>query len=94
MSQENKALVRRYFAEIWDEGNLNLIDELFTTNIARHDPTATEGGVRGLEGTLDEAEHDQAALVPDPTVGSETIFASEHPPLFLLPPRGNLPDYP
>jgi steroid delta-isomerase-like uncharacterized protein len=49
MSEENKALVRRYFEEIWDEGNLDLIEELFTTDFVRHGPTATEGEVRGLE---------------------------------------------
>ena len=50
MSEENKALVRRYFEEIWDKGNLDLIDELFTTNFVRHGPTGTEGEVRGQEG--------------------------------------------
>jgi steroid delta-isomerase-like uncharacterized protein len=51
MSEENEVLVRRYFAEIWDKGNLDLIDELFTTNFVRHGPVGTEGGeVRGLEG--------------------------------------------
>jgi steroid delta-isomerase-like uncharacterized protein len=50
MSEENKALVRRYFEEIWDKGNLDLIDELFTTNFVRHGPTATEGEVHGQEG--------------------------------------------
>ncbi len=50
MSEENKALVRHYFEEIWDKGNLDLIDELFTTNFVRHGPTGTEGEVRGLEG--------------------------------------------
>jgi steroid delta-isomerase-like uncharacterized protein len=50
MSQENEALVRRYFEEIWDKGNLELIDQLFTTNFVRHGPTATEGEVQGLEG--------------------------------------------
>ena len=50
MSEENEALVRRYFEGIWDDGNLDLIDELFTTNFVRHGPTATEGEVRGLEG--------------------------------------------
>jgi steroid delta-isomerase-like uncharacterized protein len=49
MSEENKALVLRYFEEIWDRGNLEAIDELFTTNFVRHGPTATEGEVRGLE---------------------------------------------
>jgi predicted ester cyclase len=51
MSEENEALVRRYFEEIWDKGNLELIDELFTTNFVRRGPVGTEGGeVRGLEG--------------------------------------------
>jgi predicted ester cyclase len=50
MSEENEALVRRYFEEIWDKGNLDLIDELFTTNFVRHGPVGTEGEVRGLEG--------------------------------------------
>lgn len=50
MSEENKALVRRYFEEIWDKGNLELIDELFTTDFVRHGPNATEGEVRGQEG--------------------------------------------
>ena len=49
MSEENKALVRRYFEEIWDKGNLEAIDELFTADFVRHGPTATEGEVRGLE---------------------------------------------
>jgi hypothetical protein len=42
MSEENKTLVRRYFEEIWDKGNLNLSDELFTTDFVRHGPTGTE----------------------------------------------------
>ena len=50
MPEDNKALVRRYFEEIWDKGNLDLIDELFSTNFVRHGPTGTEGEVRGLEG--------------------------------------------
>jgi predicted ester cyclase len=50
MSEQNEALVRRYFEEIWDKGNLDLIDELFTTNFVRHGPVGTERGeVRGLE---------------------------------------------
>jgi steroid delta-isomerase-like uncharacterized protein len=50
MSEENKALVRRYFEEIWDKGNLDLAEELFATNFVRYGPTATEVVVRGLEG--------------------------------------------
>ena len=50
MSEENEALVHRYFEEIWNKGNLDLIDDLFTANFVRHGPTGTEGEVRGLEG--------------------------------------------
>ena len=49
MSEENEALVRRYFEEIWNKGNLELIEELFTTNFVRHGPVGTEGEVRGPE---------------------------------------------
>jgi len=49
MSEENKALARRYLEEIWDKGNVNLIDELFTINFVRHGPPAVEGEVRGPE---------------------------------------------
>jgi hypothetical protein len=35
--------------EIWDKGNVDLIDELFTTDFVRHGPPAVEGEVRGPE---------------------------------------------
>ncbi len=38
MSEGNKIPVRRYFEEIQDKVNLDLIDELFTTNFVRHGP--------------------------------------------------------
>ena len=46
MYEENKALARRYLEEIWDKGNVDVIDELFTTNFVRHGPPAVEGEVR------------------------------------------------
>jgi len=48
-SEENKALARRYLEEIWDKGNVDLINELFTTDFVRHGPPAVEGEVRGPE---------------------------------------------
>jgi steroid delta-isomerase-like uncharacterized protein len=50
MSEENKALARRYLEEVWDKGNVELIDELFSTDFIRHGPPAVEGEVRGPEG--------------------------------------------
>jgi steroid delta-isomerase-like uncharacterized protein len=74
MSEENKALVRRYFEEIWDKGNLDLIDELFTTDFVRHGPTATEGEVRGQEGFESLVSMYRSAL-PDLRVSIEDLIA-------------------
>jgi predicted ester cyclase len=74
MSEENKALVRRYFEEIWDKGNLELIDELFTTNFVRHGPTATEGEVRGPEAFKDLVSMYRSAF-PDLRVAIEDLIA-------------------
>ena len=74
MSEENKALVRRYFEEIWDKGNLDLIEELFTTNFVRHGPTATEGEVRGLEGFKGVVSMYRTAF-PDLRVPIEDLIA-------------------
>jgi steroid delta-isomerase-like uncharacterized protein len=74
MSEENKALVRRYFEEIWDKGNLDLIDELFTTNFVRHGPTTTEGEVRGLEGFKSLVSMYRSAI-PDLRVPIEDLVA-------------------
>ena len=74
MSEENKALIRRYFEEIWDKGNLDLIDELFTTDFVRHGPTGTEGEVRGLEGFKALVGMYRTAL-PDLRVPIEDLIA-------------------
>jgi steroid delta-isomerase-like uncharacterized protein len=74
MSEENEVLVRRYFEEIWDKGNLDLIDELFTTSFVRHGPTATEGEVRGLEGFKGVVSMYRTAF-PDLRVPIEDLIA-------------------
>ena len=38
MSEENKALVRRFIEEVWNSGNLDMIDELIAENHVDHDP--------------------------------------------------------
>jgi steroid delta-isomerase-like uncharacterized protein len=49
MSEKKKVIVRRYFEEILDGGNLDLVDEIFDPQYVLHDPNAPEE-VRGLEG--------------------------------------------
>jgi len=46
MSEENKAIVRRW-VEAFNEGNLDAVDELLTDTYIRHDPNSPE--VRGPE---------------------------------------------
>jgi steroid delta-isomerase-like uncharacterized protein len=46
--EENKANYRRITEEIWIQGNLALVDELFAPNYVNHDPTNPE--VRDLKG--------------------------------------------
>lgn len=48
MSEENKALVRR-FVEVFNQGNLSAIDEIIAPNYVRYDP-ASPDGIRGSEG--------------------------------------------
>jgi len=39
MSENNKAIVRRLIEEVWNKGNLSLVDELFAPNYEHHDLT-------------------------------------------------------
>jgi steroid delta-isomerase-like uncharacterized protein len=48
MSEENKALARRW-ADIFNQGNLDLVDEIYASDFVGHDPTMPED-TRGVEG--------------------------------------------
>jgi steroid delta-isomerase-like uncharacterized protein len=47
-TEELKAIARRYIEEVWNKGNLALIDELFTPDHINHSPSA--GQMAGPEG--------------------------------------------
>jgi steroid delta-isomerase-like uncharacterized protein len=40
--EANKALVRRFYDEVWGRGNLDVCDEVFAADYARHDLRAGE----------------------------------------------------
>ena len=46
-TEENKAMLRHLFEEVWNQGNLAAVDELFAADYVLHDPTHL---VRGPEG--------------------------------------------
>jgi steroid delta-isomerase-like uncharacterized protein len=51
MSEENKAVVRRWFEEVWNKGREEAIDELFAEGGVAHGLAAEAGGaLRGPEG--------------------------------------------
>lgn len=51
MSEENKALIERWFEEVWNQGNSKTIDELLAQDGVIHGLVDASGQpVRGLEG--------------------------------------------
>jgi steroid delta-isomerase-like uncharacterized protein len=47
--EENKQLVRRDPEEIWSEGDLDVVDEIYAEDFVLHDPSSPDG-TRGREG--------------------------------------------
>ena len=47
--EENEALVRRFYDEVWNRGNVGVAEEVFAEDYVRHDlrPTAAEPGPAG-----------------------------------------------
>jgi steroid delta-isomerase-like uncharacterized protein len=50
MSEQNKALSKRNFDEIWNQRKLAVIDELVAANTVLHDPSVPGGKVNGTQG--------------------------------------------
>ncbi len=49
MSEDNKAILRRITDEVFNQGNLDVVDELFAPNYVLHDPGVPGGELRGVE---------------------------------------------
>jgi predicted ester cyclase len=62
-AQENKELIRRFYDEVWDRGNLDVCDEVFAPDYVRHDLRSTEAAP-GPKGQKDIAADFRAAF-PD-----------------------------
>jgi steroid delta-isomerase-like uncharacterized protein len=48
-AEQNKALVRRFYEEVWHKGNVEIADEVFAPDYVRHDlrPTQSAPGPEG-----------------------------------------------
>ena len=42
MSEQNKALIRRFYEEVWNRGHLEVADEVFAEDYVRHDLRPTQ----------------------------------------------------
>jgi steroid delta-isomerase-like uncharacterized protein len=49
-ADDNRNLVRRLLEEVWNSGNLGLVEEILATDFLRHGPPSLEGVARGPEG--------------------------------------------
>jgi steroid delta-isomerase-like uncharacterized protein len=50
MSEQNKALARRFLDEVFNQGRLHVVDEVTSPNATFHDPSVPGGTYKGLEG--------------------------------------------
>ena len=44
MSSENKQIVRKFFNDLWNKGNLAVADEIIATKYVTHDPATPDFG--------------------------------------------------
>jgi hypothetical protein len=49
MSDSNKSNIRRLFEEVWNKGNVAVVDELVASTYAHYDPSSPDLGL-GPEG--------------------------------------------
>ena len=73
MSEENKAVVRRYLDEVWNDGNLDAIDEIISADHIERDPGAAATG-GGREGARAYVQMFRSAF-PDIHVAIDEIVA-------------------
>jgi steroid delta-isomerase-like uncharacterized protein len=73
MSAENKAVVRRYIEEVWNQRKLNVLDELIDPNYVEHDPASPDFG-RGVNAAR-SAVNLYLAAFPDTNFTIEEMVA-------------------
>ena len=99
-AEENKAFVRRQIEETWNKGNLDFVDEGFTSDFVKHDPLSPEE-IRGPEGFKENVATTRMAfpdfhvrivdqLAEGDLVATRYIISGTHEgALAGIPPSGN-----
>ncbi len=71
--EENKALVRRFYEEVWNRGNVDVAKDLFADDYVRHDLRPTQGEPSGAGQAKIAADFRRA--VPDLSFHVDLIVA-------------------
>ena len=74
-TEQNKALWRRFYEEVWDKGNTDFAYEVFADDYVRHDLRAT-GALPGPAGQKKIADDFRAAF-PDLSVTVDFVFGED-----------------
>jgi steroid delta-isomerase-like uncharacterized protein len=100
MSEQNKAIVRRYLDEVFAQGNFDVIPELVDPDYVEHDP-ASDGEIRGHDGVRRDLTIYQLAFADvEVVVGDQiaegalvatrmTVRATQVEDFHGVPPSGN-----
>jgi steroid delta-isomerase-like uncharacterized protein len=100
MSEQNKVTVRRYLEEIFAQGNLDVIPEVFAPDYVEHDPASDEE-IRGHEGVRRDLSVYQTAFSDieitvedqiadgDSVATRATLCGTHVEELFGIPPTGS-----
>ncbi len=98
-AEENKAIVRRYFEGAWEQGNLELLDELLAADYVNHNPATPETptgpeGVKGVVSMFRSGMPDLKVVIEDMLAEGEkvatryTLEGTHEGELFGVPPTG------
>jgi len=73
MSEQNKALIRRFYEEVWNNGHLDVADEVFADDYVRHDlrPSQALPGPAGQK----KVARDFRAAFPDLVYTLDLVLA-------------------
>ncbi len=97
-AEENKAIVRRFWG-VWEEGNIDLVDELLAPDYINHTPASPDQptgpeGVKGVVAMFRSAIPDLRVIVEDMIAEGDkvavryTLEGTHEGELFGVPPTG------
>jgi len=97
-SEESKVIVRRFWG-VWEEGNIDLVDELLAPDYVNHSPATPDQptdpeGVKAVVGMFRDAMPDLRVIIEDMIAEGDkvvvryTLEGTHEGKLFGVPPTG------